>query len=330
DVWGAAVYAIDNDLAPVLTMSFGECEQGDLGDLPGYRSTVQQANAEGITFFAAAGDQGAADCEDQGATIAQDGLAVDIPGSIPEVTSMGGTELNDSGGSYWNVSGNAISYIPEPVWNDTTVAGQLAAGGGGTSVFFPRPGWQTGPGVPTGAFRSVPDLSLSASADHVGYVIYSSGSSTFVGGTSAAAPTMAGIFALINQYLMSNGGLQQPGLGNVNPTLYRLGASAPTVFHDVTVSNNAVPCAIGSPDCATGTMGISAGARYDAASGWGSVDANALAGAWKGAAPAVSAVVPSIDQNPVFQQAPDGNGNSWVFHLTLTEEAGIATRLTGM
>jgi uncharacterized protein (TIGR03437 family) len=41
-------------------------------------------------------------------------------------------------------------------------------------------------------------------------------------------------------------------------------------------------------------------------------------------------VTPSLDQNPVFQQQPDANGNSWVFNLTLSEEAGIATTLTGM
>ena len=49
----------------------------DLVDLPGYRQVVQQANAQGMTWFAAAGDQGAADCEDQGADIAQNGLAAE-------------------------------------------------------------------------------------------------------------------------------------------------------------------------------------------------------------------------------------------------------------
>ncbi len=324
DVWTSAIYAVDNDLAPVLSMSYGICEQSDLGDLPTFRAAVQQANAEGITWLAAAGDAGAADCEDPNASLAQDGLAVDVPGSIPEVTSMGGTTLTEGSGVYWN-NGAALSYIPESVWNDTVQDGELAAGGGGSSVYFPRPGWQTGPGVPSDGFRHVPDLSLSASADHDGYYVFTGGTASFFGGTSVAAPTMAGIVALLNQYLVSTGIQKQPGVGNINPTLYQLGQNAPGVFHDVSAGNNAVPCAVGSPNCTTGTMGINAGANYDAASGWGSVDAQNLIHQWSSQAPTSSAVVPSLDQNPVFQQ-----GNSWPFHLTLTEEAGIATTLTGM
>jgi uncharacterized protein (TIGR03437 family) len=330
DVWTSALYAVDNAVAPVITMSYGECEQSDLGDLPGFRAAAQQANAEGITWFAAAGDSGAADCEDQGASTAQDGLAVDVPGSIPEITSMGGTEFSEGSGSYWNSSGNAISYIPEIVWNDSVVDQQLAGGGGGTSVYFSRPGWQTGPGVPNDAFRHVPDISLSASADHDGYYVYTGGSANYFGGTSVAAPTMAGIAALLNQYLVSTGIQKQPGIGNVNPTLYRLGQSTANVFHDVSAGNNFMPCAVGSPDCTTGNMGFPAAANYDSASGWGSVDAANLVHQWSTAAPQSSAVVASLDQNPVFQQQPDANGNSWVFNLTLGEEAGIATTLTNM
>lgn len=330
DVWTSALYAVDNDVAPVITMSYGACEQSDLGDLPGFRAAAQQANAEGITWLAASGDSAAADCEDQGSSVAQDGLAVDVPGSIPEITSMGGTTLSEGSGSYWNSSGNAISYIPETVWNDTALDGELAGGGGGTSVYFSRPGWQTGPGVPSDAFRHVPDLALSASADHDGYYVYTGGSPGFFGGTSVAAPSMAGIVALLNQYLVTNGIQSQAGVGNINPALYRLGQSAPGVFHDVSAGNNAVPCAVGSPNCTTGTMGISAGANYDAASGWGSVDATSLVHQWSSQAPKASAVVASLDQNPVFQQQPDAKGNGWVFNLTLNEEAGIATTLTGM
>ncbi len=330
DVWNSALYAVDNAVAPVITMSYGECEQSDLADLPGFRAAAQQANAEGITWLAAAGDSAAADCEDQGASLAQDGLAVDVPGSIPEITSMGGTEFMEGSGGYWSAAGNAISYIPEMVWNDTALDGELAGGGGGTSVYFSRPGWQTGPGVPNDAFRHVPDLSLSASADHDGYYVYTGGSGNYFGGTSVAAPTMAGIVALLNHYLVSTGIQQQPGVGNINPALYRLAQSAPGVFHDVSAGNNAVPCAIGSPDCTTGTMGMNAAANYDTASGLGSLDAANLLHQWSSDAPVASAVVASLDQNPVFQQQPDANGNGWVFNLTLAEEAGIPTTLTAM
>ena len=333
DVWQSAIYAVDQNLAPVLSMSYGSCEQSDLADLPSFQAVVQQANAQGMTWFAAAGDAGAADCEDPGASIAQDGLAVDVPGSIPEVTSMGGTEFADQNGSYWSAtntanSASALGYIPEQAWNDTALAGTLAASGGGASIVFPRPTWQTGPGVPNDGARHVPDLSLSASADHDGYAIYSGGTIQYVGGTSAAAPTMAGIVTLLNQYVVSTGAQSQPGLGNINPTLYRLAQGSSGIFHDVTTGSNTVPCTSGSPDCSTGTFGLNAGAGYDQVTGLGSVDAFNLAHQWSSKPALNSAVVPSIDQNPVFQQQPDANGNSWAFKITLREEAGIGTTLT--
>ena len=95
DVFTSVQEAIDQVYAPVISMSYGVCEGADLVDLPSERQMAQQANSEGITWLAAAGDNGAADCEDQDAFIAEDGLAVDAPGSIPEVTSMGGTEFNE-------------------------------------------------------------------------------------------------------------------------------------------------------------------------------------------------------------------------------------------
>src|SRR5208337_2539555 len=97
--------------------------------------------------------------------------------------------------------------------------------------------------------------------------------------------------------------------------------------HDVTAGNNAVPCAPGSPDCVNGTLGYSAGPGYDQTTGLGSVDAFNLVHQWSSQAPVNSAVVPSIDQNPVFQQAPDASGNPWHFKITLSEESGVATTL---
>ena len=332
DVWQSVLYAVDQNLAPILSMSYGNCEQSDLVDLPSFQAQVRQANAEGMTFLAAAGDSGAADCEDPGAAIAQNGLAVDVPGSIPEVTSMGGTEFMDAGGAYWNAtntvnSESALSYIPEQAWNDSN-AGGLAATGGGASIIFPRPSWQTAPGVPDDGFRHVPDLSFSASADHDGYYIYTGGGSDYVGGTSVAAPAMAGIVALLNQYLSLTGIQQQAGLGNINPTLYRLAQSSSGIFHDVSSGNNNVSCVSGSPNCASGSFGLSAGAGYDQVTGLGSVDAYNLIHQWSSKPALNSGVVVSVDQNPVFQTAPDANGNSWVFKITLSEEAGIATTLT--
>ncbi len=328
DVFTSLTYAIDQDLAPVITMSYGLCEPSDLIDLPTFQSMAQQGNAEGITWLAAAGDLGAADCEDMGAPVAQNGLAVDAPGSIPEVTSMGGTQFNEQGGIYWSATNtandaSALSYIPEMVWNTTAIDGVLAAGGGGASIFFPRPAWQAGAGVPNDGARHVPDLSISSSPDHDGYIVYSGGASQIFGGTSVAAPTMAGIVTLLNQYLVSTGAQSQAGVGNINPTLYRLAQNVPGVFHDVTTGNNIVPCAIGSPGCNTGQYGYSAGPSYDQASGLGSPDANNFVHQWTSAKATASAVVMSISENPVFQ-----NGSSWPFTITLTEEAGVGTTLT--
>ena len=101
-----------------------------------------QANAEGITWLAASGDAGAADCDGGMTRVAEAGLAVDAPGSIPEVTSMGGTEFNEGGVNYWP-NNAANGYIPEMVWNETGISvaegGGLAGGGGGESMYFTQP-----------------------------------------------------------------------------------------------------------------------------------------------------------------------------------------------
>jgi uncharacterized protein (TIGR03437 family) len=334
DVNTSVTEAIDQDYAPVVSMSYGLCEGSDLIDLPTYQQLALQANSEGITWLNAAGDSGAGDCEDQDAVIAQDGLAVDAPGSVPEVTSMGGTEFNEGSGVYWSTTNSAtgasaLSYIPERVWNDTEPGFGLAAGGGGTSLFYPKPVWQTGPGVPSNSYRNVPDISLASSPDHDGYYVFTGNKLQIYGGTSFAAPTMAGIVTLLNQYLVSTGAQAQPGLANINPRLYRLAKTTSGVFHDTTVGNNDLPCVIGSPDCATGSFGFSAAPGYDRASGLGSPDAYNLVQAWAGpSAATAAAVVASIDQNPIFEQSADANGDQWQFTFTLSEEAGVAATLT--
>ena len=339
DVETSIMYIVDQNLAPVFSASYGICEAYDLIDLvgpaPSTQGLAQQANAQGQIWVNAAGDAGAADCDIAFTDfIAQSGLAVDAPASIPEVTGVGGSQFNDAGHTYWAANNNAnsasaLSYIPEIAWN-TTIADQvLSSGGGGQSLIFPKPVWQSGPGVPTGGFRNVPDVSLNAS-DYTPVPVISSGQTNYFYGTSLASPTFAGILVLLNQYLVSNGALKQAGLGNVNTALYRLAQTNPQVFHDITSGNNIVPCAAGSPNCVNAQMGFSAGAGYDNATGLGSVDANVLVHTWSNSPPQGSAVVPSIDQIPVFQQAPDASGNQWTFTLTLSEEAGVATSLTSM
>jgi Pro-kumamolisin, activation domain/Bacterial Ig-like domain (group 3) len=340
DVFGSLQYAIANKIngvqIPILSISYGSCEPSIASaERASLEASFQQSNAQGQTVIAAAGDNGAADCDNQTnpnlppITSATQGLQVDYPGSSAYVTSMGGSEFmgdgtaqNPSTGAdqYWSANGStsvltsAKSYIPEMAWNDTTFeianGGGLTAGGGGKSLLFPKPAWQTGvPGIPSDSARDVPDASLSASADHDPYlvctqIILASSQSTYTsscnngfyisdpgfnddktltafGGTSVAAPSFAGVLALIEQKL----GVPQ-GLGNVNPALYTLASNATTyasAFHDITTGNNEVPCTAGSTNCPTsGTMefGYAAGTGYDQATGLGSVDVNNLATAF--------------------------------------------------
>src|SRR5271166_718870 len=295
-------YAVDQNLAPVISISYGLCEAQLSGsDIATLTAAAQQANAQGQTIVASSGDSGPADCDyntdpNNPVKSATHGYAVDVPASFPYVTGMGGTEFSegdDTGATqYWSGTnnsngGSALSYIPEMVWNDTVADGSLAASGGGVSTLFSKPSWQAGAGVPADGQRDVPDLALNSSADHDGYLICSRSSCVngfrrsdqtlnVIGGTSAAAPTFAGIVALLIQQT------NQPQ-GNVNPILYGLATTAPNAFHDVTMGDNMVPCTQGSKDCpSSGMIGFSAGPGYDLTTGLGSVDVGALAAAWNG------------------------------------------------
>ena len=97
-----------------------------------------------------------------------------------------------------------------------------------------------------------------------------------VGGTSTAAPTFAGMLALVSQ---SQGGVR---LGQANSVLYNLAATQPSIFHDVTEGNNSVYCETDYTDCASNNYlpGYNAGPGYDYASGLGSVDVAKLITAW--------------------------------------------------
>jgi hypothetical protein len=357
----ALQYAIDQNIAPIISNSYGNCESA-VGSTfaQTMRGWVQQANTQGQTVVSAVGDSGAADCDFQ-VTTATQGIAVDMPAAIPEVTGTGGTEFFGDNGTcpnstctgdappdlpYWSGTtggidtiSSALSYIPEMAWNDTSnsanTGGQILASGGGASTFFSKPSWQTGTGVPTGIKRDVPDLALNASPDHDPYLFCSEDGSngaiaatctsgfrdsgTFlnaVGGTSAAAPTFAGILALLNQHLGAS------GLGNVNPTLYGLAATNPEAFHDVPAgTNNIVPCTSGSPNCPAASpfqFGFSTGVGYDQVTGLGSVDANALFTAWS-ASRTASSITISTTASTV------NAGTSVTFKATVTPSTGVGT-----
>ena len=290
NVMDAVQYVIDQNLASTLSLSYGSCElQTSRADANTFNTWANQANAQGITWFAASGDSGATDCAGGTDPNTNNSLSVDLPAGLPGVTGIGGTEFNEAGGSYWNAKNttthaSALSYIPEMAWNDSAADGVPAATGGGASTYFTKPSWQTGTGVPNDRMRDVPDVSLSGSADHDGYQIVSSGQNQIIGGTSAGPPQFAGITALLNEYLIKNGFQKSAGLGNINPTLYSL-ATTSGVFHDITTGNNkVVPCEGVHGICNLPAIGYSAGVGYDLTTGLGTVDVYNLVTAWHGGA----------------------------------------------
>ncbi len=343
----ASQWAVSNNLADVITVSYGGCENA--GDVSGgttfYQQLWQQAAAQGTSVFVSAGDSGAAGCDVDSASTATHGLAVNALCSSPDSTCVGGTEFSAdvaNPGTYWsssNASGSqasALGYIGEAVWNQSgSVSGgsELYASGGGASIYFAKPAWQLAAGVPSDGRRDVPDLALSASFAHDAYLVVSSdgyptGTLLGVGGTSACAPSMAGIAALVAQ---GEGGR----VGNFNPVLYGLSgqqlAGGGAVFHRITAGNNSVP----------GQTGFSAStgdSTYNQATGLGSIDGAQLIAHWNdyaaspaGLAPTTavlpaSAVVGSatltLPASTSWSAAVGGGGASW---LSVTPASGTGS-----
>jgi subtilase family serine protease len=341
----SAQYAIDNNLAPVISLSYGGCEAANgQSNALAFQQEVQKGNTFGITFLASSGDSGAAQCDSSGATKAMQGLAVNLPASIPEVTAVGGTEFNEGSGTYWSTinglnGGSALSYIPELAWDDNSTGTgfdtRLSATGGGTSIYFPKPSWQTGPGVPNNNVRNVPDVSMSASADHDGYIVCTNNggcaagvqNGSIFGGTSVSTPVFAGIVTLLNQQLKNT----PPGVGNINTILYQLAQRVPTAFHDVPAGNynnggaanpsgNMVPCQQGTPSCPTKVpfqFGFLTGAGYDQVTGLGSVDAYNLVTGW------TAGVTPTTTTAVVFPSSPVNFGTSVTFTATVSPAPAV-------
>jgi hypothetical protein len=233
---------------------------------------------------------------------------VAFPADIPEVTAVGGTEFNEAGSTGWasrnsSTFESATGYLPEKAWNDSASGGGISASGGGASTLFRKPWWQSGAGVPNDNSRDVPDVALSASAEHDGYLIYANGSLMSVGGTSASSPAFAGLVAILNQFLLMKGVQANAGLGNINPNLYSLAEAGNGIFHDITVGDNIVPCRMGTTGCATGSFGYHAGPGYDLVTGLGSVDAYNLVTKWASLPPAVGTTMTAVSNPSTIAQA---------------------------
>lgn len=315
----ATEYAIDTNPPPakVLSISYASCEADNSLAVADYLDGLfAQAAMEGISVFVASGDGGVAGCAalDSPPT-ANERVSTNVLCASGNVTCVGGTEFTGEPASqYWspsNQSGylSARGYIPEGAWNDPLDAAghtQVASTGGGASIYIGKPSWQSAPGVPAAAARYTPDVSFNASPNE-GYFtcvaagqqnscVVSNGSFGFIlgGGTSASAPSMAGIAALLNQHTGS-------AQGNVNPRLYALAnAGTAGIFHDVTVQSSGVAnCSVTTPSLcnnslasptslAGGLPGYSVGTGYDLATGLGSLDVAGLFSQWNSAGTTVN------------------------------------------
>jgi kumamolisin len=245
-------------------------------------SALADAGTLGVSVFVASGDNLATD----GVT---DGKAhVDFPASSPNAIGCGGTVIK--------VSGNAIT--SEAVWNDKT-----GGGGGGISDVYPVPSFQENAKLPTSVNagrvgRGVPDVAGNASPE-TGYKIVVNGAQAVVGGTSAVAPLWAGLTALINQKAATP-------VGFFLPFLY----SNTGLTRDITSGSN-IPS--GSE------VGYKAGTGWDACTGLGVPNGQALFAALTTAAPAPTPPTPTppapsqtytytltltLDPNPVLTLAP--------------------------
>ena len=302
----SAQYIVNNNLAPVMSTSFGQCESlMGSAEMSFYNNLWAQASAQGITSMVSSGDSGAAACSTPSSRRGS-GKAVSGLCSTPNNVCVGGTEFADASnpGAYWaakndpTTQASALSYIPEAAWNESgSVSGGtgLWATGGGVSGTYSKPTWQSAPGVPSDGKRDVPDVSLGAGS-HDGVLVVQGHTSSaaglyVVGGTSVSTPCFAGVMALVNQKT----GQRQ---GNANTVLYQLGtsqyaASGPAVFHDVTSGNNSVP----------GVTGYSCTSGYDPATGLGSVNGATLVNNWSASATPAFSVSVSPGSVSVMQGA---------------------------
>ncbi|MGB7281064.1 MAG: protease pro-enzyme activation domain-containing protein [Candidatus Acidiferrum sp.] len=279
----AAVRAVEDNQASVLSISFGNCESGlGVAGNQFWNDLWEQAAAQGQTVFVAAGDSGPA-CN------IFSGNAVSGIASTPWNVAVGGTDFYYSdyatGGAsattLWNATndanlGSLKAPLPEQAWNDGfgldvisdgLERGEIGAGGGGPSSCvtivkatsacvsgYAKPAWQSGPGVPSDGVRDLPDVALYASngANLSAWPICAYAGECAVGTSEGADVLVVGgtsasspAMAAIMALVDEKYGRQ----GQANYTLYALAQQKPLAFHDITLGNNFVLCSEGTPDC---------------------------------------------------------------------------------
>ncbi len=234
---------IDRDTADVVSLSFGGPEFTRVGaQSPPAEFTADGGGldpaefaamaAEGISVFASSGDAGAEGCQPFAVDV--NSLCVEYPASDPNVSAVGGVTTP------LDAAGRIVG--PITVWGGQTTQG-LEGTGGGLSAYFPLPPYQTGAAGVLGGTRNVPDLSLNADS-RTGVAVLldadpSLGGAALVpvGGTSAAAPALAAMWARAVQACRLSAPCTARGsgpypyrLGPPNPFFYGLYENAPSTF----------------------------------------------------------------------------------------------------
>jgi uncharacterized protein YjdB len=166
--------------------------------LSSINSILETITNAGITICAATGDYGSNN------GVGGTGNYVDFPSSNPYITAVGGTTL----------------FCPNNVYDGLTVETAWSSGGGGISAIYSKPAYQS---RLSGTMRMTPDIA-SLSDPSTGVIFIVNGQLTVIGGTSVAAPTIAGFLAAIRYTQF------------VNPLLYQ--APYSTCFHDIVRGSN--------------------------------------------------------------------------------------------
>jgi kumamolisin len=238
-----------------LSIGWGCDKLVTAADLAPVRSALSNAHSHGTTAFNASGDLAGLECkggDDWDSPPGQSDIGLDSVASLPEMTSVGGTTLSTDAKGVW---------LAEQAWFDVPLS---QGTGGGLSSLFDLPPWQRDaatqvlPDRNTGK-RMTPDISAVADP-FTGVKIVLNGDTVVGGGTSQSAPIMAGLAAVMTQFLKANGGRE---IGDINPLLYQIAEGAPLpAFRDVTLGGNAVD---------------TAGPGFDLVSGLGTPDVDNLA-----------------------------------------------------
>jgi subtilase family serine protease len=284
---------ITQNRAKVISSSWGACEASTPGaQITAENTLLQEAAAQGQSFFISSGDSGAEQCSQLGH--GDTSLSVLDPAGQPFATGVGGTTL---------FSGTGDAYtggVPtEGVWNDGPNGNGGGSGsGGGLSKQWPMPAYQStaagslgvinssSSGAPCGATfcREVPDVSADADLQ-TGYIMFVEGQWTVIGGTSAAAPLWAAFTGLANASPACRG----TSIGFANPSLYAIaGSSYLNNFHDVSLASPVTGAA--NNDVLNGTGPFPTTGNYDMTTGIGTPIGGTLAASLCGRASPVYAV----------------------------------------